>query len=95
MINTTGRKNNSVEEAFDDRISKAIDLRKKQTKDVLQEIEANFRKSIEGHVEYHRYLVQQSKEKGDIATAIHHQVMMETYQSILKNYSMSGSYDRE
>lgn len=95
MANTTGRKNNSVEEAFDDRISKAIDLRKKQTKDVLQEIETNFRKSIEGHVEYHRYLVEQSKEKGDIATAIHHQVMMETYQSILKNYSMSGSYNRE
>ena len=95
MADTTGRKNNSVEEAFDDRISKAIDLRKKQTKDVLQEIETNFRKSIEGHVEYHRYLVEQSKEKGDIATAIHHQVMMETYQSILKNYSMSGSYNRE
>jgi predicted transcriptional regulator len=95
VINTTGRKINSVEEAFDDRISKAIDLKKKQTKDVLQEIEANFRKSVEGHVEYHRYLVQQSKEKGDIATAIHHQVMMETYQSILKNYSMSGSYNRE
>jgi predicted transcriptional regulator len=95
VINTTGRKTNSVEEAFDDRISKAIDLKKNQTKGVLQEIEANFRKSIEGHVEYHRYLVQQSKEKGDIATAIHHQVMMETYQSILKNYSMSGSYNRE
>jgi hypothetical protein len=50
---------------------------------------------MEGHVEYHRYLVEESREKGDLAMAIHHQVMMETYQSILKNYSMSGSYNRE
>jgi len=95
VINSNIRKNNSVEEAFDDRVNKAIDLRQKQTKDILQEIESNFRKSIEGHIEYHRYLVEQSREKGDIALAIHHRVMMETYQSILKNYSMCGSYNKE
>lgn len=95
MINSNIRKNNSIEEAFEDRVNKAIDLRQKQTKDILQEIESNFRKSIEGHIEYHRYLVEQSREKGDIALAIHHRVMMETYQSILKNYSMSGSYNKE
>jgi len=95
VINSNIRKNNSIEEAFEDRVNKAIDLRQKQTKDILQEIESNFRKSIEGHIEYHRYLVEQSREKGDIALAIHHRVMMETYQSILKNYSMSGSYNKE
>ena len=37
--------------------------------------------------------MEEAKKKGDISSAIHHKVMMETYESILKNYSMSNSYD--
>jgi hypothetical protein len=83
----------SVTEIFDDRTNKAIDSKRYQVRNRLMEIEANIRKSIEGHITYHKYLMQEAKNVGDMAQAMHHQVMMETYESVLKNYSMSNSYN--
>jgi hypothetical protein len=86
-------KKNLTESVFEDRIGKAIDAQKLGVREALREIEANYRTTTEAHITYHRELMQHAKDHGDIATAIHHQVMMETYQSILKNYSMSNSYN--
>lgn len=85
---------NRAENILEDRINKAIDAKRHQVRDALIEIEANFRKSIEGHITYHKYLMEQAKEHGDLAAAIRHQVMIETYEAILRNYSLSGSYDK-
>jgi intergrase/recombinase len=78
---------------FEDRVGKAIDAQKLRVRDALKEIEANYRTSTEAHITYHKHLMEHARAHGDLATAIHHQVMVETYQSILKNYSMSNSYD--
>ena len=86
-------KQRTSQETLDDSVSKAIDAKVCQTRDILKEIERNTRISFEGHVTHHKYLMDAAKQRGDIATAIHHQVVMETYQSILKNFSMSGAYD--
>jgi hypothetical protein len=86
-------KGNQTESELEDRVGKAINAQKARVRETLREIEINYQTSTEAHIEYHRYLMGQAKAKGDLARAIHHQVMMETYQSILKNYSMSNSYN--
>jgi hypothetical protein len=78
---------------MEDQMNKVIDAKRHQIREALKEVEKNTRASYLSHIEYHKYLLEQAKEKGDVATALHHRVMMETYESILKNYSMSNSYD--
>lgn len=81
-------------EIMNDRIEQAIDAKRQQTRDVLKEVERNFQMSIRGHIDYHKYLMEEAKKNENVALMIHHRVLMETYESILKNYSMSNSYDR-
>lgn len=38
--------------------------------------------------------MEEARQKGDLALAIHHKVLMETYEGILKNFTMSNSYDK-
>jgi hypothetical protein len=80
-------------ELVNDRIEQAIDAKKHQMRGVLKEVERNTQISFQGHIDYHKYLMQQAMEKGDIASAMHHKILMETYQSILNNFSLSDSYD--
>lgn len=51
------------------------------------------RDNYQAHITYHKFLLQSAKDHGDIAAATHHQVMIETFEGLLKNFSMSGSYD--
>ncbi|AFU60249.1 MAG: hypothetical protein QXX64_06350 [Nitrososphaera sp.] len=83
-----------LEDLFDDKVNKAIDANRYQVREALKEIERNTRAFYLTNTEYHRRMMEEAKTKGDIATAIHHQVLMETYQGILKNFSLSESYDR-
>ena len=87
-------KTKSIEDLFDDRISRAIDAKTHQVNETLKEVEKNFRTSIEGHVTYHRLMMETSKQNGDISGAIRHQVLLETYEGILRNYTLSSRYDK-
>jgi hypothetical protein len=89
FVNNTKTNN----EILDDRIEQAIDAKKHQMREVLKEVEKNTQTSFQGHIDYHKYLMQEAMQKGDIAAAMHHRVLMETYQSLLNNFSMSNSYD--
>ncbi|GEM_PF-2507501 len=84
-----------MDNLMNEQINKAIDAKKYQTREALKEVEKNTRMTFLAHVDYHKFLMEEAKKRADIPSAIHHQVMMETYEAILKNYSMSGSYDTQ
>jgi hypothetical protein len=86
--------NRTIEELFDRKISQAIDAKKDQMRDSLREIEANTRKNYEAHLTYHKLMAETAREQGDIQGGVRHQVMIETYESILRSFTMSGSYDK-
>ena len=85
--------NSTVDGLLNDRIEEAIDAKKYQIREVLKEVESNTKTSFQAHIDYHKYLMEEARERGDISSAIHHKVLMETYESILKNFSMSNAYD--
>jgi hypothetical protein len=62
------------------------------TADVLREIEDNFITSAKGHVTYHQHLMKLAEENGDMNSFMHHRVMMETYETMLRNYEASRRY---
>ena len=93
MDSSSKKKTMTSEEILDERINKAIDAKKHLVREALKEIESNFRNSMEGHITYHKYLMKEAREHGELAAAIRHQVMIETYESILRNYSLSNSYN--
>jgi len=72
----------------------AIDAKKYQVREVLKEVESNTKTTFQAHIDYHKFLMEEARQKGDLALAIHHKVLMETYEGILKNFSMSNAYDR-
>ena len=86
--------NSITEEIFDRKVTQAIDAKKHQMREALKEIEGNTRKNYEAHIAYHKYMMEAAKEQGDIQGAVRHQVMTETYEAILRNFTMSGSYDK-
>ena len=61
---------------------------------VLKEVETNFRKTISGHIEYHRYLENEALKEGHTLRARHHAVRRTVYEQILSNYSLSQIYDK-
>lgn len=83
----------TINEIFDEKVNSIIDARNQQTKEALKEIEKTFRTGIESHITYHRILMKSAKERGDLPAVMRCQVMIETYESILKSYSLSRSYD--
>lgn len=85
--------NSVTEKIFDRKVAQAIDAKRHQMREALREIESNARKSYEAHITYHKLMKEAAKEQGDIQGAVRHQVMTETYEAILRNFTMSGSYD--
>jgi hypothetical protein len=83
----------TVESIFESKVSQAIDAKKYQVKEALKSVEQMTRDNYQAHITYHKFLLQSAKDHGDIAAATHHQVMIETFEGLLKNFSMSGSYD--
>lgn len=86
--------NRAVEELFDKKINQAIDAKKHEMRGALKEIEHNTRKNYEAHITYHKLMAEAAREQGDIQGAMRHQVMIETYEAILRSFTMSGSYDK-
>jgi erythromycin esterase-like protein len=86
--------NQIAQEIFDRKVTQAIDAKKHQMNEALREIEGNTRKNYEAHVTYHKLMAEAAREHGDFQGAMRHQVMIETYESILRNFTMSGSYDK-
>lgn len=84
----------SVDALLEDSVNKSIDTQKYRVREALKEVEKNTRISFQAHIDFHKFLMEEAKAKGDIASAVHHQVLMETYQGILKNFSLSNSYDK-
>lgn len=69
-----------------------IDAQGAATAGVLREVEDNFITSTKAHITYHEYLMKATQESGDMNGYMHHRVMMETYETILKNYEASRRY---
>jgi hypothetical protein len=84
----------TIESIFESKVNQAIDAKKYQVREALKSVEKMTRDNYEAHVTYHKFLLQSAKERGDIATATHHSVMIDTFEMLLKNFSMSGSYDK-
>jgi len=82
-------------EQLDEDMERAIDAKRHQTREVLKEVEKTFQTSIQAHIDYHKFLMNAAKERNDILSMNRHLILMETYESILKNYSLSGSYDNK
>ncbi len=62
------------------------------TNEVLKEVEDNFITSTKAHITYHQQLMEIAKDGGDMAQYMHHRVMLETYETILRNYEASRRY---
>lgn len=86
--------NQIAQEIFDRKVTQAIDAKKHQMNEALREIEGNTRKNYEAHITYHKLMAEAAREQSDFQVAMRHQVMIETYESILRNFTMSGSYDK-
>jgi hypothetical protein len=69
-----------------------IDSQVSSTADALREIENNFITSTKAHITYHEHLMKLAEEDVDMNRYMHHRVMMETYQTILRNYEASRRY---
>src|ERR1044072_2006186 len=63
-------------ELMNDRIEKAIDAKKHRMRGVLKEVERKTQIPFQGHIDYHKYLMRQAMEKGDVDSAMHHKVLM-------------------
>ena len=93
-MSISSKNQKSISGLLNDRIEQAIDAKKHQIREVLKEVENTTKASFQAHVDYHKYLMEEAKQKGDIAVAIHHKVLMETYEGILRNFTMSNAYDK-
>lgn len=62
------------------------------TADILREVEDNFITSTKGHITYHEYLMKSAEQNGSTHLYLHHRVMMETYETMLRNYEASRRY---
>ena len=62
------------------------------TNEVLKEVEDNFITSTKAHITYHEHLMKIADESGDVNSYMHHRVMCETYETILRNYEASRRY---
>jgi hypothetical protein len=60
--------------------------------DALREVENNFVISTKAHITYHEHLMKMADESGDFNSYMHHSVMKDTYESILRNYEASRRY---
>ena len=78
---------------MDENMERAIGAKRQQTRKVLKEVERNFQITIRAHIDYHKFLMKESEERNDLSVMTHHRILMETYEGILNNYSMSNSYD--
>ena len=74
-------------------MEQAIDEKKRQVREALKEAENRTRTSFQSQNEYHRQMMEEARKKDDIAAVLHHRIMMETYDSILKYFSLSDSDD--
>lgn len=81
-----------MNEIFDEKVNSIIDAKKQQTKEALREIEKTFRAGIEGHIAYHKLLMESASEQGDLPAVMRCKVMIETYESILENYLPASRY---
>jgi hypothetical protein len=78
---------------MNENMERAIDAKRQQARKVLKEVERNFQITIQAHIDYHKFLTEESKKRNDISTMAHHRILMKTYEGILNNYSMSNSYN--
>jgi hypothetical protein len=69
-----------------------INKAKEHTNQVLQEIEQNFRTTIQAHITHYRFLEEEAESRGDEMAAIYYKIGKEIYEQILASYSLSNSY---
>jgi len=84
--------NNKQETSFElisAEIDQAIEAKRHQTSEMLDEVEKHFQTLVQSHIDYHKYLMEQAKKKDEMQLVDHHRALMETYEAIIKNYSMS------
>jgi erythromycin esterase-like protein len=74
-----------------DRMNQAIETSQQNVRNVINIVNENYRNFLVANVSYHLHLRELAEQAGDLATTMHHQVMAETYQSLLERTAYSGS----
>ena len=73
------------------RLRNIVQGNRQQMREVLQSAEDAFINNMQANVTHHRYLLDVAIEKRDVKMAAHHQVMADTYQAILNNYTLASN----
>lgn len=67
-----------------DRMNQAIEISQKNVSNIISGMNENYRNSLVANVAYHLRMRETSEKASDLASTMYHQVMAETYQSILE-----------
>jgi hypothetical protein len=77
--------------ALDGRFVRVIEEKKKQVDLIIQSSEESFRRNIEANVTYHRFMLEVAVDQRQPRSTAHHQVMLEVYESILRNMRIAAN----
>lgn len=81
------------EYALDARVVRAIEENKKQVDTIIRGAEENFRRNIEANLTYHRFMLEAAIDQRQPGKTAHHQIMIDIYESILRNMRSVKSPD--
>lgn len=71
--------------ALDVRFARAIEEKKKQVDLIIRDSNESFRRNIEANITYHRFMLEAAIDQRQPRNTAHHQIMLEVYESILRN----------
>lgn len=72
-------------------MNRAIEMSQKNVSNIISGVNKNYCNSLAANVAYHLHMREEAEKASDLASTMHHQVMAETYQSILERTAYSGS----
>lgn len=75
---------------IEDSLKIAFEGKRERMREVLQSAEDSFISNMQAHIIHHKYLLESALEQNDIKRIAYHQIMIETFQSILINYTRAS-----
>lgn len=74
-----------------DKMNRAIEMSQQNVKNVISIVNENYRNFLVANISHHLHMRDLAEQTGDLAATMHHQVMAETYQSLLEKTAYSAS----
>jgi hypothetical protein len=72
-----------------DSMNRVIENSKANTDRIIESLNDNYGRFLQASITHHSYLKEVAEQHGDLAALMHHQVMLETYQSMLDGYRIN------